>query len=205
MALTQSLKIPGNVRTKTSVYVADLTSRLLHTFGTSRPTFPLSPIPAPPNPHPISPSTGMPHTRKTFVGNDFVRGVSGGERKRVSLSEMLTTNAALICWDNCQYTLSSLFPLLPPPLFPHSFACANSGFLTPPAIRGLDSAVALHYLKALHELSRSTGMSNIVSIYQASQEMYDKCFDRVVVIFEGEMVFSVSALRKLSSAKRGRG
>lgn len=57
----------------------------------------------------------MPHTRKTFVGNDFVRGVSGGERKRVSLSEMLTTNAALICWDNCQYTLSSLFPLLPPP------------------------------------------------------------------------------------------
>lgn len=43
----------------------------------------------------------MPHTRNTFVGNDFVRGVSGGERKRVSLNEMLTTNAALICWDNC--------------------------------------------------------------------------------------------------------
>jgi ATP-binding cassette subfamily G (WHITE) protein 2 (SNQ2) len=59
-------------------------------------------------------------------------------------------------------------------------------------IRGLDSAVALHYLKALRELSRSTGMTNIVSIYQASQEMWDKCFDRVIVIFEGHMVFSVS-------------
>ncbi|KAI5475511.1 putative ABC transporter superfamily membrane protein Pdr11p [Pseudohyphozyma bogoriensis] len=130
-----SLKKPRKLATptKTRAFVKDHIDRLLHTFG-------------------------MPHTRRTFVGNDFVRGVSGGERKRVTLSEMLTTNAAVVSWDN--------------------------------SVRGLDSAVALHYLKVLKELSLSTGMTNIVSIYQASQEMWDLCFDRVVLIFEGEMVFS---------------
>lgn len=40
------------------------------------------------------------HTRKTIVGNPFVRGVSGGERKRVSIAEMLITNACILSWDN---------------------------------------------------------------------------------------------------------
>jgi len=31
------------------------------------------------------------HTRNTIVGNHFVRGVSGGERKRVSIAEMMIT------------------------------------------------------------------------------------------------------------------
>lgn len=34
---------------------------------------------------------GLKHTFKTKVGNDFVRGVSGGERKRVSIAEMVGT------------------------------------------------------------------------------------------------------------------
>ncbi|KAF3761569.1 hypothetical protein M406DRAFT_99849 [Cryphonectria parasitica EP155] len=40
------------------------------------------------------------HTRNTVVGGHFVRGVSGGERKRVSIAEMLTTNACILSWDN---------------------------------------------------------------------------------------------------------
>ena len=32
---------------------------------------------------------GLRHTLKTKVGDDYVRGVSGGERKRVSLAEMV--------------------------------------------------------------------------------------------------------------------
>lgn len=35
------------------------------------------------------------HTRKTIVGGAFVRGVSGGERKRVSIAEMLCTSVIL--------------------------------------------------------------------------------------------------------------
>lgn len=34
-------------------------------------------------------SLGIPHTKKTRVGNEFIRGVSGGERKRVSLAEVM--------------------------------------------------------------------------------------------------------------------
>lgn len=33
---------------------------------------------------------GLRHTLGTKVGDDFVRGVSGGERKRVSLAEMVS-------------------------------------------------------------------------------------------------------------------
>lgn len=34
-------------------------------------------------------SLGIDHTKKTPVGNEFIRGVSGGERKRVSLAEVI--------------------------------------------------------------------------------------------------------------------
>lgn len=39
-------------------------------------------------------------TRNTLVGNAFVRGVSGGERKRVSIAEAMTTRGAVLSWDN---------------------------------------------------------------------------------------------------------
>lgn len=40
------------------------------------------------------------HTRNTIVGNPFVRGVSGGERKRVSIAEMMVTAGTVCAWDN---------------------------------------------------------------------------------------------------------
>ncbi|TFK26768.1 ABC-transporter [Coprinopsis marcescibilis] len=40
------------------------------------------------------------HTKDTLVGDEFVRGVSGGERKRVSIAEMMATRARVQCWDN---------------------------------------------------------------------------------------------------------
>lgn len=152
--LLQALKKPHAEPSKRRAFAEDHTSRLLDTFG-------------------------MPHVAETFVGNEYIRGVSGGERKRVSLAEHFSTNAAISCFDNC--------------------------------VRGLDSAVALHFIKVLRELSLSTGMSNvrllaplralycrpktltssfpqIVSIYQASQEMY-RLFDRVAVMYEGQLVF----------------
>ncbi len=127
-----ALKQPHTVKTKT--FAEDYAGRLLDMFG-------------------------MPHVRDTWVGNAFVRGVSGGERKRVSLSEALITNPAIACWKG--------------------------------AIRGLDSSVALHYFKVAKELSRSTGMVNIISTYQTSQQAYD-LMDRVVVIYSGKQIYSVS-------------
>ena len=45
-------------------------------------------------------SMGISHTDGTKVGNEFIRGVSGGERKRVSIIETLATRASVFCWDN---------------------------------------------------------------------------------------------------------
>ncbi|KAL2067593.1 hypothetical protein VTL71DRAFT_2018 [Oculimacula yallundae] len=50
---------------------------------------------------------GISHTINTRVGNDFLRGVSGGERKRVSIAEAALSGAPLQCWDNSTRGLDS--------------------------------------------------------------------------------------------------
>lgn len=43
---------------------------------------------------------GIEHTKDTKVGDAYIRGVSGGERKRVSIVECLATRGSVFCWDN---------------------------------------------------------------------------------------------------------
>ena len=50
---------------------------------------------------------GLSHTMNTKVGNDFVRGVSGGERKRVSIAEAALGQSPVQCWDNATRGLDS--------------------------------------------------------------------------------------------------
>ncbi|KAK4949281.1 hypothetical protein LTR10_011898 [Elasticomyces elasticus] len=50
---------------------------------------------------------GLSHTYNTKVGNDFVRGVSGGERKRCSIAEMALSGSPLAAWDNSTRGLDS--------------------------------------------------------------------------------------------------
>lgn len=45
-------------------------------------------------------SMGISHTHDTKVGDEYVRGVSGGERKRVSIIETLASRGSVYCWDN---------------------------------------------------------------------------------------------------------
>jgi ABC-type multidrug transport system ATPase subunit len=40
------------------------------------------------------------HTKNTIVGNPFVRGISGGERKRVSIAELMITGGSVYSHDN---------------------------------------------------------------------------------------------------------
>ena len=42
---------------------------------------------------------GLRHVRDTLVGDAAVRGVSGGEKKRVSISEALATRSVINSWD----------------------------------------------------------------------------------------------------------
>jgi ATP-binding cassette subfamily G (WHITE) protein 2 (SNQ2) len=45
-------------------------------------------------------SMSIEHTKSTRVGDEYVRGVSGGERKRLSIIETLATRGTIVCWDN---------------------------------------------------------------------------------------------------------
>lgn len=99
---------------------------------------------------------GLRHVKKTKVGNAAIRGVSGGQRKRVSIAEALATRARLGSWDN--------------------------------STRGLDSSTALEFVRALRIATDNLGLTSIVSIYQASELLYD-LFDKVCVINEGRMAY----------------
>ncbi|KAL8945038.1 MAG: hypothetical protein Q9216_000022 [Gyalolechia sp. 2 TL-2023] len=96
------------------------------------------------------------HTVNTMVGNDFIRGVSGGERKRVSIAEAAIAGSPLQCWDN--------------------------------STRGLDSATALKFVRTLRTSTELTGATAIVTLYQASQSIYD-VFDKVAVLYEGRQIY----------------
>ncbi|OUM52137.1 hypothetical protein BVG19_g1297 [[Candida] boidinii] len=43
---------------------------------------------------------GLTHVYKTKVGNDYVRGISGGQRKRVSIAEAMVSRASMYAFDN---------------------------------------------------------------------------------------------------------
>ncbi len=96
------------------------------------------------------------HTINTIVGNPFLRGVSGGERKRVSIAEMMVTRATVCCWDN--------------------------------STRGLDASTASDYSKSLRIMTNIYKTTTFVSLYQASETIYNQ-FDKVMVIDQGRQVF----------------
>lgn len=50
---------------------------------------------------------GLQSAVNTKLGNEFIRGVSGGERKRVSIAEALIGWSPLQCWDNSTRGLDS--------------------------------------------------------------------------------------------------
>lgn len=100
---------------------------------------------------------GLSHTRNTKVGNEYIRGVSGGERKRVSIAEVHLSQAMLSCWDN--------------------------------STRGLDSATALEFVRALKTSASICNATPLVAIYQCSQDVFD-LFDNVVLLYEGYQIYS---------------
>ncbi|EGO00657.1 hypothetical protein SERLA73DRAFT_105009 [Serpula lacrymans var. lacrymans S7.3] len=50
---------------------------------------------------------GLGHTKNTFVGDASVRGVSGGEKKRVSIAEAMACRSLIGAWDNSTRGLDS--------------------------------------------------------------------------------------------------
>lgn len=120
---------------------------------------------------------GLSHTYNSKVGDDYTRGVSGGERKRVrsvtcmgyfitrisstnqhhhSIAEMALSRASIGAWDN--------------------------------STRGLDSATALGFARALRLSADLLGSCHAVAAYQASEPMYNS-FDKVILLYEGRQIY----------------
>jgi ABC-type multidrug transport system ATPase subunit len=57
---------------------------------------------------------GLKRVKDTYVGNDVsVRGVSGGERKRVTLGELLSVGAPVFCFDEISTGRAMFFHTFP--------------------------------------------------------------------------------------------
>jgi len=54
--------------------------------------------------------------------------------------------------------------------------------------RGLDASTALEFVRALRIATDIARLSTAVSIYQASESLY-QCFNKVCVIYEGKMAY----------------
>ncbi|KAF9484261.1 pleiotropic drug resistance ABC transporter [Pholiota conissans] len=99
---------------------------------------------------------GLVVAKNTPIGNAAIQGVSGGEKKRVSITEALATRSLITSWDN--------------------------------STRGLDSSTALEFVRALRIATDLFKNSTIVSIYQASESLFD-IFDKVCLIYDGRMIY----------------
>ena len=113
------------------------------------------------------------HTKQTLVGDEFVRGVSGGERKRVSIAEMMATRARVQCWDNSTRGLDASTALD----FVKSLRIMTD-------VLGQTTFVTL-YVICCH---RHMTLFNCCSRYQAGESIYE-LFDKVLIMDRGRQVF----------------
>lgn len=93
---------------------------------------------------------GIQRCFRTLMGNEMIRGVSGGEKKRTSIAEVFMAAAPIQSWDN--------------------------------TTRGLDSLTALRIIEALRKCASVFGTCVMISVYQASQAIYDQ-FDKVSLLY----------------------
>lgn len=117
----------------------------------------------------------MAHTEQTLVGDEFIRGVSGGERKRVSIAEMMATRARVQCWDNSTRGLDASTALD----FVKSLRVMTD-------VLGQTTFVTLYgFLICLVHIQHSL----IPTLrYQAGENLYN-LFDKVLVLDEGRQVY----------------
>ncbi len=117
---------------------------------------------------------GLERVLGTRVGNEYIRGCSGGERRRVTLAEALATCPRLDIWG-AQFQEHSM-------LIPRSLLCLDN------PTSGLDSSTALEFLQMMREFTNLTGCASAMSIYQGSNAIFP-LFDKVCVLNSGRQIF----------------
>src|SRR6266850_104715 len=109
----------------------------------------------------------------SVVGDEFVRGISGGERKRVSIAEMMSTRAPVRCWDNPTRGLDASTALD----FVRSLRIMTD-------VSGQTNFVTLYAPKC----GFNRLLADLLFRYQASEGIYN-LFDRVLVLDKGRQIY----------------
>lgn len=116
---------------------------------------------------------GVTHTVNTLVEDDFVRGIGGEERRRVSIAEVALTGAKCQFWDNSTQGLDSINAIT----FCHHLRI-QANLIDVASVVSLDQAP-----QAAYDVS-SRRLAILWPCLTASQ-----LFDRVTVIYEGRQIF----------------
>jgi ABC-type multidrug transport system ATPase subunit len=118
---------------------------------------------------------GLEGTKATMVGNEFIQGVSGGERKRVSLAEIASSALDMF------YQLSQM-------LIVPSAIDQRQGSYWDNSTQGLDATTSVRFGRALKTYVRSGRKMAAAALYQASDDLVDM-FDKVTLMHDGRQFF----------------
>jgi ATP-binding cassette, subfamily G (WHITE), member 2, SNQ2 len=121
----------------------------------------------------------MPGLRRSVAniftrGDAYTRGVSGGERKRVSIIEVMANRGSIFCWDNSTRGGREV----------SSFPTQTLTF----SPTGLDASTALAYVQAIRTLTDVLGLTSVITLYQAGNGIFD-LFDKVLVLDLGKQIY----------------
>ncbi|CAI6001320.1 unnamed protein product, partial [Closterium sp. NIES-64] len=106
---------------------------------------------------------GLSKARNMPIGNEMIRGVSGGERKRTNIAVEMLSNPSLVFLDALR-------------------SCSDE------PTSGLDSFQALNVMSALSDLSKS-GRTVISTIHQPRSSIF-ALFENLLLLSEGRMHFN---------------
>ncbi len=127
----------------------------------------------------------------TIVGNEFIRGVSGGEKRRLTIGEMLMGNPRVLCLDEVTCVQHRVMLAASCARAALMFVCVSmSVFVFCVGHRtGLDSTTAFEIISSLQAWASETGGTLVASLLQPTPEIM-ALFDNVVLLQEGHVVFA---------------
>ena len=122
---------------------------------------------------------GLTKTANTIVGDNKVRGISGGERKRLSIAVEMIASPSVMYVSNPLHGHRDVY------LVAHALNLFCRMLDEPTS--GLDSSAATNLISTLRELADS-GKTIIAVIHQPSQHVFAK-FDDVLLLSEGKQMY----------------
>lgn len=126
-------------------------------------------------------ATGLTRVKDTFVGDTTtVRGVSGGERKRVTVAELAVTRVPILCADEISTGLDGKYLTLVLSA-PRCVLLSHRMFAL--------AATTFDIIKLMGSIGKMMGTVRIVSLLQPPPETV-ALFDEIILIDSGRVIYA---------------